>query len=77
MFYSPFCQDCREQLEYLKARHENGEKVKVLKVNMQEMEQEHPEQTQQLLDTFDLTFFPYITAIDSKGKVAEKYSSFK
>ncbi len=77
MFYSPLCQDCQEELEALSQRHAAKEKLRVLKVDMDNMDENHPDEAQTVMDSFDLITFPYITKLDAQGAVAEKYCSFK
>lgn len=75
MFYSPMCWDCKMQSERL-AKRAGTEKIKVLMVDLDAMEKDHPELFQKLIEEFDLTHIPYITKIDRRGRVVEKYCSF-
>lgn len=74
MFYSPMCWDCKIQSEKL-AERAGKEKIKVLKVNLDAMEKDHPELFRKLIEEFDLTHVPYITKVH-KGRITEKYCTF-
>ncbi len=75
MFYSPGCCDCQKQFDLLEERLQS-EEIKVLLVDLDSMSEEYPELFRQLIDSFDLTHVPYITRVDKKGRVTEKYCSF-
>ena len=78
MFYSPFCQDCREELEALAGRYSSGEKIRVLKVDVGEMEKAVGEEAfEELLSAVDLTHVPLVVSVDRESKVTGKYLSFK
>ena len=77
IFYSPCCNDCREQLEALSERLKADRRLKVLKVDIDLMSAEHPDEFGRMMDSFDLTVIPYITTLDGKGIVKERYGSFK
>ena len=74
VFYSENCSRCAEEIPALEASLRRGSKAFL--VNVDEILAERPELAKQLFDAFDLSLLPHIIALDSRGRVTERYVSF-
>ena len=78
MIYSPGCSNCQEQLSLIpKVLHSQGKNTALLLVNLDETLSNDEKTGRELLSAFDLTALPYITLIDNKGTVLDRYCSFE
>lgn len=77
MIYSRGCGNCEEQLslipEFLSSR---GKGASVLLLDLDDILSRDEETGKALLSAFDLTAVPYVTLIDKRGTVLERYCSF-
>lgn len=81
-FYSENCGVCTKEREALKndaqlksLLQKYGRRTKILFVNVDSMLANYPKNSKVLFDSFDLSTLPYITIIDRKGIVLDKYIS--
>ena len=71
VFYTKGCGRCEETLAAARALADN--KAKVLLVNMDNLFEQYPDESRQLLDTFDLSGLPYVLQLGPGGVVQHKY----
>ena len=71
VFYTKGCGRCEETLAAARALADN--KAKVLLVNMDNLFEQYPDESRQLLDTFDLSGLPYVLQLGPDGVVQHKY----
>lgn len=76
LFYTDGCDICKAEKE---AAHrlvlENGRRVRVLLVNVDDIVSAYPDMASQLFDSFDLSVLPYIIETDRKSCVSRRYIS--
>lgn len=87
IFYTAGCDICKGEIaaadSLLAAEAQSGRdnrtalRTGVFMINMDEVSATDPETASLLLDTFDLTVLPYITEIDRKGIIRDKYMSLR
>ena len=71
VFYTKGCGRCKETLAAARALADN--KAKVLLVNMDNLFEQYPDESRQLLDAFDLSGLPYVMQLGPDGVVQHKY----
>ena len=71
VFYTKGCGRCEETLAAARSLADN--KAKVLLVNMDTLFEQYPDESRQLLDTFDLSGLPYVMQLGPNGVVQHKY----
>ena len=71
VFYTKGCGRCEETLAAARALADN--KAKVLLVNMDNLFEQYPDESRQLLDAFDLSGLPYVMQLGPGGVVQHKY----
>ena len=76
VFYSRTCTRCQGQLAKVDSVLAGGRRTKVLLVDMDRLQREHPEMAQECLDSFDLTVFPKIISVDRRGRVLSRSDEF-
>ena len=76
LFYSRTCTRCQAQLAKVDSVLAGGRKTKILLVDMDRLQREHPEMAQDCLDSFDLTVFPKIIRVDRRGRVLSRSDEF-
>ena len=76
LFYSRTCTRCQAQLAKVDSVLAGGRKTKILLVDMDRLQREHPEMAQECLDSFDLTVFPKIIRVDRRGRVLSRSDEF-
>ncbi len=75
MVYSSGCSNCRAELAALENDPE-WKNAKVVKVNLDELMDERPDEAYALLEAFDLSILPYIIRTDRRGVITGRYLSF-
>ena len=75
VFYSESCSRCQEELPALEASLKRGSKAFL--VNVDEILATRPELAKQLFDAFDLSLLPHIISVDARGRITERYCSFR
>ena len=76
LFYSRTCTRCQAQLAKVDSVLAGGRRTKILLVDMDRLQREHPEMAQECLDSFDLTVFPKIIRVDRRGRVLSRSDEF-
>ena len=76
VFYSRTCTRCQGQLAKVDSVLAGGRKTKVLLVDMDRLQREHPEMAQECLDSFDLTVLPKIICVNRRGRVLSSSDEF-
>ena len=76
LFYSRTCTRCQAQLAKVDSVLAGGRKTKILLVDMDRLQREHPEMAQECLDSFDLTVLPKIILVDRRGRVLSRSDEF-
>ena len=75
VFYSESCSRCQEEIPALEASLRRGGKAFL--VNVDAILSERPELARQLFDAIDLSLMPHIIAVDARGRITQKYCSFR
>lgn len=79
IFHTEGCEFCRAEIaaadSMLQDMKGKGRRTDILLVDMDIISESYPGTAKELLDSFDLTVLPYITEIDRKGTVTDRYMS--
>lgn len=73
VFYTGGCSSCKETLEAVDSIVGADRRVRVLLVDLDNLQEVRSEIWQQLMDSFDLSALPMIIEVDKKGVVQHRY----